>query len=84
MKYYSVDKHTDLFDREVDLETYKRLYAASETEHSGHAVQVHEMIIAVDEDDNRTFCIYRIGDTWTSVPAAFKSMTVCLKEEAAQ
>lgn len=72
--YYSIGE--DRNERELTPETVKAIWESSETEQRGHAVYDVEEIIVEDQDGERKLWAYRIGDTWTTVPAAFESMTI--------
>jgi len=74
MTYYSIDQYSD--EREVTQQEIDRIWASSETEHQGNAVHDVEEIIIQDHDGERKLWAYRIGDTWTTVPVAFESMTI--------
>lgn len=76
--YYSIDG--DRNERELTQEEVKAIWENSETEQRGHAVYDVEEIIVQDQDGERKLWAYRIGDTWTTVPAAYESMTIHWRE----
>lgn len=76
--YYSIDG--DRNERELTQEEVKTIWENSETEQRGHAVYDVEEIIVQDQDGERALWAYRIGDTWTTVPAAYESMTIHWRE----
>ena len=70
-------------ERELTREEVQEILAHAETEHRGHAVYDVEETITIESegtDWDRKLWAYRIGDTWTTVPAAFESMTIHWKE----
>lgn len=88
-KYYSVTLCTDMWEKEIPATEVERLWRESETEQTGYTRDVHEIIMAVEDDpDNDKWddeqikqYMYRVGDVWTSIPAAFEDMTLSIVEE---
>ena len=75
--YISINKHRD--ERELTPEEVKAIWDKSATESRGHAVYDVEEIVVIESEETgweRRLWAYRIGDTWTYVPAAFESMTL--------
>lgn len=75
--YISIDKYSD--ERELSPEEVQAIWDKSETESRGHAVYGVEEIVVIESEETeweRRLWAYRIGDTWTYVPAAFESMTL--------
>jgi hypothetical protein len=88
IKYYRVSLYTDLWEREVPAGEVERIWQDSEAEHTGYTRDVHEIIMAVedeptdDEWDNQPRqYLYRVGDTWYSIPEAFQDMRLNLVDE---
>lgn len=77
MRYFMVNSEKEV--TEVTKEDYDKLFSESETEETGYAKYVDDTIIGVDENDNGTLCMYRIDNTWYSVPKAFETMTIHFK-----
>ena len=64
-------------ERELTEQEVGQIWHSSETEQSGYAAHdVEEIICEEDEEGERSLWAYRVGDTWTTVPAAFESMTL--------
>jgi len=76
--YYSIDE--DRNERQLTQKEVKAIWENSEAEQRGHAVYDVEEIIVQDQDGERKLWAYRIGDTWTTVPEAFRTMTIHWKE----
>ena len=75
--YISINKHRD--ERELSPEEVQAIWENCATEQRGHAVYDVEEIVVIESEETgweRRLWAYRIGDTWTYVPAAFESMTL--------
>ncbi len=82
-RYFLVDAAHDLFEKEIAPAEYDALFAASATEQTGHAAEADALIYSVEDDekeDQIKRVMYRNGAVWTSIPAAFDSMTIRLSE----
>ena len=75
--YISINKYQD--ERELTPAEADEIFRNSATEQRGVAVYDVEEIIVIESEETdweRKLWAYRIGDTWTYVPAAFESMTL--------
>jgi len=66
-------------ERELTPAEADKIFRSSATERRGHAVHDVEEIIVVEGDETgwaRELWAYRVGDVWTYVPKAFRSMTL--------
>lgn len=85
-RYYSVTTDARMWKREIPAADVKRIYQGSETESTGYSRNVHEIIMSVEDDPEKGAWddsqikkhMYRVGDAWYSIPAAFESMTLNL------
>lgn len=88
--YYSVDTDTMAWERELPGDVVDRLWRESDTEQTGRAAYVHEVIYQATDypargawDDEQVIpYMYRKGDTWYSIPEAYRSMTLHIVGEA--
>jgi len=77
MVFTSIDKYRD--ERKLTHEEVDKIFRSSATEQRGVAVYDVEEIVVVESleaDWTRELWAYRIGDTWTYVSKAFRSMTI--------
>jgi hypothetical protein len=87
-RYYRVSLYTDMGEEEISTEDVARIWQESEAEHTGYTRDVHEIIVEVedeptdDEWDNQPRqYLYRVGNTWYSIPEVFQDMRLNLVDE---
>lgn len=88
-RYYSVTLYADMWEKEIPAAEVERLWQESESEHTGYTRDAHEIVMAVEgdpekdewDDEQVVQHMYRVGDTWYSIPQAYSNMQLNLVDE---